>query len=261
MSNSASSSSVTGGSVGFTSVLTSTLSLPRYHFKAGSTLDLSHGENVDIVHGWRVSTQEAVVAKVAVNSLRLEREYYVMKKLYHYSDGPSFLGKFQVLLDFLVFSFLVSRFFLLIILKQARPVEFINLSSGLTVAIYADEGYSQQQFVEDHCSSKQSNNGVSEVDIKQATSATSQPRSYWRRDHEKVTSNNQRSSMYPTDDRVYDLCTFLRFAIKCLTCLEYIHKHNVVHGEIRLNAFQWNGTDDGPVKLWNIGSGSKSLER
>ena len=105
MSNSASSSSVTGGSLGFTSVLTSTLSLPRYHFKAGSTLDLSHGENVDIVHGWRVSTQEPVVAKVAVNSLRLEREFYVMKKLYHYSDGPSFLGKFQVLLDVVIFFF------------------------------------------------------------------------------------------------------------------------------------------------------------
>ena len=140
-------------------------------------------------------------------------------------------------------------------------MEFIKLSSGLTVAIYADEGHSQQQFVEDHFSPKQSNNGVREVDIEQATSATTQQRSYWRQDHEKVTSSNQQSSLYPTDDGVYDLCTFLRFAIKCLTCLEYIHKHNVVHGEIRLNAFQWNGSDDGPVKLWNFGSGSKSLER
>ncbi|KAG2223954.1 hypothetical protein INT45_013411, partial [Circinella minor] len=57
-----------------------------------------------------------------------------------------------------------------------------------------------------------------------------------------------------------DLGTFLRFAIKCLSSLEYIHKHDVIHGEIRPEAFQWNGKDDSPVKLWNFGSGTKSLE-
>ncbi|KAI7858865.1 hypothetical protein BDC45DRAFT_497792 [Circinella umbellata] len=232
MSNSTSNSSVTGGSVGIKSVLTGTLSLPRYHFKAESTCDLSHGENIDIVHGWRVSTQEAVVAKVAANSLRLEREYYVMKKLYHYSDGPSFL---------------------------VRPVEFIKLPSGLTVAIYADEGHSQQQFVDDYFSSKQSANRCSKSDNEQDISTTDQEH-HCTGNHEKVTRNNQQSSTSSKGDTGYDLCTFLRFAIKCLTCLEYIHKHNVVHGEIRLNAFQWNGSDDGAVKLWNFGSGSKSLE-
>ncbi|KAI9251841.1 hypothetical protein BDA99DRAFT_521318 [Phascolomyces articulosus] len=136
-------------------------------------------------------------------------------------------------------------------------MEFINLPSGLTVAIYADEGHSQQQLFEDYFSPKATTNGSNEDDI--GSTMSEQQRLYWAPDHvEKLTANGQQSmtGSAPT----YDLCTFLRFAIKSLSCLEYIHKHNVIHGEIRLNAFQWNGSDDGPVKLWNFGSGSKSLE-
>jgi hypothetical protein len=41
----------------------------------------------------RISNKKPVVAKVSPNSLRLEREYYIMKRLYQLGDGPSFLGK------------------------------------------------------------------------------------------------------------------------------------------------------------------------
>ncbi|KAI8640598.1 hypothetical protein BD408DRAFT_347795 [Parasitella parasitica] len=52
---------------------------------------------------------------------------------------------------------------------------------------------------------------------------------------------------------------FLEFAIQCCNCLEMIHKHQIVHGEIKLNAFLW--PKDNPVKIWNFGSGSRSLEQ
>ncbi|KAI8138755.1 hypothetical protein BJV82DRAFT_673294 [Fennellomyces sp. T-0311] len=58
----------------------------------------------------------------------------------------------------------------------------------------------------------------------------------------------------------FDLGTFLRFAIQCTSCLDFIHKHGAIHGEIRLSSFQWNGSDNDPVKLWNFGAGLKSFE-
>jgi hypothetical protein len=90
MSNSGSTGSFTD-STGF-SVLGDTLQIPNYHFKAAPVPSLAHGENVDIVFGYRISNKKPVVAKVSPNSLRLEREYYIMKRLYQLSDGSSFLG-------------------------------------------------------------------------------------------------------------------------------------------------------------------------
>ncbi|KAI9314994.1 hypothetical protein BX666DRAFT_1965528 [Dichotomocladium elegans] len=63
-----------------------------------------------------------------------------------------------------------------------------------------------------------------------------------------------------------DLCTFLRFAIRCTDCLEFIHRNGVVHGEIKISSFRLGDVDanyDGgeghrAVKLWNFGSGSRS---
>lgn len=81
-------------------------------------------------------------------------------------------------------------------------------------------------------------------------------------------SNNNTSDYYyspatpgsPTVGPKFDLSTFLRFAIKCTDCLEFIHRNNVVHGEVRLSAFQWSGEDSARVKMWNFGSGTKTLE-
>ncbi|KAI7900504.1 uncharacterized protein BX663DRAFT_439281 [Cokeromyces recurvatus] len=52
---------------------------------------------------------------------------------------------------------------------------------------------------------------------------------------------------------------FLEFAIQCCNCLEMIHKHQIIHGEIKLNSFLW--PKNGSVKIWNFGSGSHSLEQ
>ena len=61
----------------------------------------------------------------------------------------------------------------------------------------------------------------------------------------------------------YDLATFLRFAIKATTCLQFIHRQNILHEQIRIDSFQWCGDQDNIdpiVKLWNLNTGfNKSL--
>lgn len=41
----------------------------------------------------RLSDKTAVVAKVSVASLQLEREFYIIKRLYQTHDGSQYLGK------------------------------------------------------------------------------------------------------------------------------------------------------------------------
>jgi serine/threonine protein kinase len=128
-------------------------------------------------------------------------------------------------------------------------LDYIHLPRGFTIVIYADEGqnfleYSKRQS-EDSSSTKTSNEESS------ITKRQFEYDSYYQ---------PLPSAGLPSDGPLYDLGTFLRFAIKCTDCLEFIHRNNVVHGEIRLSAFQWTGDDASRVKLWNFGSGTKSLE-
>ncbi|KAI9245237.1 hypothetical protein BDA99DRAFT_290142 [Phascolomyces articulosus] len=195
MSISESSISITTGSTTLHNMFSGNLPyIKGYHFTKPPS-SLTHYENVEVISGYRIKNKSLVVAKVSSSSLRLEREFYIMKKLYQYNEGPSYL---------------------------VRPLEYLNFSSGLAVAVYTDDG---QDY---YCTKKNKNE-----------------------------PNQIRCNGFGMHR---DLGTFLRFAIKCLSCLEYIHKHNVVHGEIRPSAFQWNGEEDGPVKLWNFDSGTKSLE-
>ncbi|KAG2222787.1 hypothetical protein INT45_011597, partial [Circinella minor] len=193
---------------------------------------------------------------ISTDSLRFEREFYIMKKLYQYKDGSLFI---------------------------VRPLEYINMPSGMTVVIYADEGtdFLKQNNV-DGIGLKSptrivsSENGLSSTSFysKDSTTATSisigglvgswtdnQKQQYSGNSKRNMRSSIKYNTMDENDEMpVYDLCTFLRFAIKCCQALAFIHKHNSWHHEINLNALQWDGTDGGPVKLWNFGSGSKSLE-
>ncbi|KAI9021513.1 hypothetical protein CLU79DRAFT_703166 [Phycomyces nitens] len=195
-------------------VIGDTLQIPGYHFKSAPTTCLVHGENIDIIYGYRISNKKPVVAKVSPNSLRLEREFYIMKRLYQLTDGPSYL---------------------------VRPLEYLNLPSGLTVVIYADEG--QNHFEKRRYSDETGKNHSDQTSL-----------------HSGNSTDPGAPAGVSTLEPTYDLSTFLRFAIKCTDCLEFIHRHNIVHGEIRLSAFQWTGEDRSRVKLWNFGSGSKSLE-
>ncbi|KAI9260813.1 hypothetical protein BY458DRAFT_557511 [Sporodiniella umbellata] len=188
-------------------LLGGSLQVPNYHFKSTSTPSLAHGENVDIVCGYRISDRLPVIAKISGNSLRLEREYYVIKRLYQLTDKESYI---------------------------VRPLDNIHLPTGLTMAIYADEGYDYLNILTRCPSDKSEKHGITALRDSRPLSFNSGP--------------------------VFDLGTFLRFAIKCIECLEFIHKNNVVHGEIRISSFQWSGDDTTRVKLWNFGTGSKSFE-
>ncbi|KAI9487280.1 MAG: hypothetical protein EXX96DRAFT_552526 [Benjaminiella poitrasii] len=250
MSNSGSTGSFTD-STGF-STLGDTLQIPNYHFKAVPTPSLAHGENVDIVFGYRISNKKPVVAKISPNSLRLEREYYIMKRLYQLGDGSSFL---------------------------VRPLEYIHLPSGLTIVIYADEGQNYLEYNRKQSDDSTNNSLASRAATAQSDKSSVSDHSIEKRyrSYHYDTGNtyldnnsfaNTSSNYYqplpsanlPNNGPIYDLGTFLRFAIKCTDCLEFIHRNNVVHGEIRLSAFQWTGEDAARVKMWNFGSGTKSLE-
>ncbi|OBZ88971.1 Peroxide stress-activated histidine kinase mak2 [Choanephora cucurbitarum] len=241
MSNSGSTGSLTD-STGH-SIFGDILQIPNYHFKAAPIPSLAHGENVDIVFGYRISNKKPVVAKVSPNSLRLEREYYIMKRLYQLGDGSSFL---------------------------VRPLEYIHLPSGLTIVIYADEGQNYLEYNKRH--SEDSIILHRNVHSDKASSISSENSINFyeerRRAQNKPTFDNDLVQPLPSaglpailnGGPAFDLGTFLRFAIKCTDCLEFIHRNNVVHGEIRLSAFQWTGEDSARVKVWNFGSGSRSLE-
>lgn len=165
-----------------------------------------------------------------------------------------------------------------------RPLEYINLPSGLTVVIYADEG---QNYLEYRKQSEDINKYIGGGGSDRGSSVGSEPTvgyesssipSERRRYRHQLDSsnNNNNDSIHSNNNNncnthlpvsdvsnegpAFDLCTFLRFAIKCTDCLEFVHRNNTVHGEVRLSAFQWSGEDAARVKMWNFGSGTKSLE-
>ncbi|KAI8334832.1 hypothetical protein EDC96DRAFT_525188 [Choanephora cucurbitarum] len=73
--------------------------------------------------------------------------------------------------------------------------------------------------------------------------------------------HNQDNSSHEAVQPYVPLKKFLDFAIQCCNCLEMIHKHQIVHGEIKLNAFLWSENKDSSVKIWNFGSSSSSVEQ
>ncbi|KAI9275770.1 hypothetical protein BDA99DRAFT_431313 [Phascolomyces articulosus] len=196
----------TTGSNNSGSNFSGTLSIQGYHFIASTTLVLTHGDKVNLIHGYKISSKKPVIAKVSSNTTQLEREFYLMKRVYQLTDGPSY---------------------------TVCPMEYLNLTTGVSVAIYADEGYN---YLDQHRSAD---------DQQHVTAIELPPETLVMRKFAPI----------------YDLITFLRFAIKCCDGIEFIHRHGVqYHGEIRLQSFQWNGSDNGFVKLWNFGSASRSFD-
>jgi serine/threonine protein kinase len=146
-------------------------------------------------------------------------------------------------------------------------LEYIHLPSGLTIVIYADEGQNYLDLSRrqsDELSSKYTANSEKSSSVNGSDTTINDERKRYRQSQfESVDSFYYQplpSAGLPSKGPTYDLGTFLRFAIKCTDCLEFIHRNNVVHGEVRLSAFQWTGEDASRVKMWNFGSGTKSLE-
>ncbi|CDS08874.1 hypothetical protein LRAMOSA10235 [Lichtheimia ramosa] len=63
----------------------------------------------------------------------------------------------------------------------------------------------------------------------------------------------------PSPNRtIDDIGTFLRLAIRCTDIMEFIHRHNTVHGQLNMAAFCWSNNDM-DTRLWNFaGSGSSA---
>lgn len=170
---------------------------------------------------------------------------------------------------------------------KVRPLEYINLPSGMAVAIYADEGCNYQQKLDDaytttisgnnssaYASSSSTSNSSATLTTAAAGGATysmdgsrsvsssnssgnnSNKHGFWRKHHLQSNSSIQVFSQETTTP--YDLSTFLRFAIQCTDCLEFIHRHSTFHGEVRLSAFQYQNDR---VKLWNFGSNARTCEK
>jgi hypothetical protein len=63
----------------------------------------------------------------------------------------------------------------------------------------------------------------------------------------------------PMPSRGIDLLSFLDFAVGSVQCLNILHHgHEIVHGEIRGDAF--HVAESGAVKMINFGSGARSFE-
>lgn len=131
-----------------------------------------------------------------------------------------------------------------------RPIQFVSLPSGLRVAIYANEGDALGQHLvseNDTCTTTTTTTTTTELCSSSTTDTT--------------TTTTTSKQPCPFASYIDDIGEFLRLAIQCTDCLEFIHRHGVIHGEIRPTAFQW--VDDGNktrLKLWNFGSASKPLD-
>ncbi|KAJ8651879.1 hypothetical protein O0I10_012548 [Lichtheimia ornata] len=68
-------------------------------------------------------------------------------------------------------------------------------------------------------------------------------------------THSDRSSSNRTID---DIGTFLRLAIRCTDIMEFIHRHNTIHGQLNMGAFCWNSNDMDTTRLWNFAAGSNA---
>ena len=118
------------------------------------------------------------------------------------------------------------------IIYIVRPLEYLNLSTKLTVAIYADEN--QKNFFINHYHNHYYNEINSNGNATTSTSyITTESESTVVPGVKAIACRGDDDNGYFNNTVSCDLGTFLRFAIKCISSLEYIHKHDVIHGEIR----------------------------
>lgn len=180
----------------------------------------------------RLSDELPVLAKLSPYTIRLEREYYIARRLYSQPDGKRYIP---------------------------QVVELVTLSQdGLTALIYADKGanddlvYLEQRFFS-HYRLSVSSPPLQQYEGKSSSSPSSPP---------PINTSPIPSSSSCSYNPLIDINTFLKFAIECCSCLQLLHSNGIIHGELRPSAFHWHTTeDDGiTVKIWNFGAGLKSYE-
>ncbi|KAG2171396.1 hypothetical protein INT43_009057 [Umbelopsis isabellina] len=172
-----------------------------YHFSAPVS-GSDTGESNDFARGYRIADRKPVIAKFSTNSLKLEREFHTLRRLYQQPDGQN-----------------------------------------------ADEGRSR--FERHRLQSEDHSKSLDTRSYSTSSTAT---------ESTSTTATVLHTGPSALDTQQYDLATFLRFAIKCTDCLEFIHRHNTVHGELRLSSFYWSEDDESKVKIASFGQGARSFE-
>jgi serine/threonine protein kinase len=136
-----------------------------------------------------------------------------------------------------------------------QALERITLRTGVTVIISADEGPSRFERHRLH-----SEDPLKSNDARSFSTSTTASEFVSKEPSSLSTSVVIHPTPSMSNTQQYDLATFLRFAIKCTDCLEFIHRNNTVHGELRSSSFYWSEEDEGKVKIASFGQGARSFE-
>lgn len=67
------------------------LQMQGYHFSAPVS-GSDTGESTDFARGYRIADRKPVIAKFSTNSLKLEREFHTLRRLYQQPDGYKYIG-------------------------------------------------------------------------------------------------------------------------------------------------------------------------
>ncbi|KAF7721740.1 hypothetical protein EC973_004178 [Apophysomyces ossiformis] len=202
-----------------------TVRIPKYSFGKATLLPGSGGL-MAIAIGKRTADGWPVLAKLSPYAIRLEREYYIARRLYAQADGKKYIPE---------------------------VVELISLpQDGLTALIYADYGANDLSYLEQRYFSH----------YRLSVSAPTSPAK--DNDDDPNYHDNDGLGTSTADNPsnpLFDLETFLSFAIECCSCLQFLHANGIIHGELRPSAFHWRRQKDGiTVKIWNFGAGLRSYE-
>ncbi|RUP47930.1 hypothetical protein BC936DRAFT_145161, partial [Jimgerdemannia flammicorona] len=170
------------------------LVVPGYSFGRSISKTTDYGDRIGVAYGYRTADRLPVLAKVTYQqSLILERQFHITKRLCEQPEGSSFV---------------------------VQPIERLSLSDGLTVVLFLDEGASHLDSFE-------------------------------------LSTSPRDSSPQPQPS--IDVPTFLKFATKCCDCLDFVHRNQIIHGELRPSVFLWKYPDD-IVKMKHFGTGARTFE-
>ncbi|KAL0077410.1 hypothetical protein J3Q64DRAFT_1665729, partial [Phycomyces blakesleeanus] len=112
-----------------------TIRIPNYTFDQPKLL-LGTGGHMAIAHGTRTSDQLSVFVKLSPYALRLEREYYMARRLYTLPDGPHYLSNVIEMVS-LAHDGLAALIYTAETPNLELPTTFENIESFMTFAIFA----------------------------------------------------------------------------------------------------------------------------
>ncbi|KAI9243547.1 hypothetical protein BDA99DRAFT_530153 [Phascolomyces articulosus] len=205
--------------------------IPNYTFGKATLLPGSGGL-MAIAIGKRQSDGLPVLVKLSPYAIRLEREYYIARRLYAQPDGKRYIPQ--------------------VVELQSLPQD------GLTALIYADKGPSSDDLT------YQEQRYFSHYSLWVTSPTTDDVNKQLKDGPEEVVGTEQSQPQQQPPQGIssllVDIETFLNFAVECCSCLQLLHANGIIHGELRPSAFHWHKNSSMTVKIWNFGAGLKSYE-